>query len=233
MPRYDYILFDADNTLFDFDRAEREALRRVLSRRGYPVGEETLALYLSINRGLWARFDRGEIAQRELVVKRFADFARAMGRSDDPAEFNREYLMCLGEGAYLLPGAQELCHTLAGVCTLALVTNGVALAQRGRFERSPLKADVRWLFISEEVGASKPDPAFFQAVFQTMGLEKLERVLMVGDNLLTDVKGGLAAGIDAAWYNPQGLPRSGDVRPTYELRSYEELKKLVLGPEDV
>ena len=164
MPRYDYILFDADHTLFDFDRAEREALHRVLRRRGYPL-EAAEARYLALNRDLWARFDRGEIRREVLIVERFARLAREFGRTDDPEELNLEYLTCLGEGAYLLPGAEALCRTLAESCTLAIVTNGVALAQRGRFRRSPLRDIIPWLFISEEIGASKPDPAFFRAVF--------------------------------------------------------------------
>ena len=100
MPRYDYILFDADHTLFDFDRAEREALHRVLRRRGYPL-EAAEARYLALNRDLWARFDRGEIRREVLIVERFARLAREFGRTDDPEELNLEYLTCLGEGAYL------------------------------------------------------------------------------------------------------------------------------------
>lgn len=229
MPRYDYVLFDADNTLYDFDRAEREALRKVLARRGYPTGPEVIERYLTINRDLWARFDRGEVRQDWLVVERFAAFTRAMGGADDPAEFNREYLQRLGEGAYLLPGAEALCRRLAGPCTLAIVTNGVALAQRSRFQASPLKAVIPRIFISEEIGAGKPDPAFFRAVFREMGIADPGRVLMVGDNLLTDIKGGLSAGTDTAWYNPRRLPAAAGITPTYEIASYPELEALVLG----
>ncbi len=228
MPRYDYILFDADHTLFDFDRAEREALHRVLRRRGYPL-EAAEERYLALNRDLWARFDRGEIRREVLIVERFARLAREFGRTDDPEELNLEYLTCLGEGAYLLPGAEALCRTLAESCTLAIVTNGVALAQRGRFRRSPLRDIIPWLFISEEIGASKPDPAFFRAVFGVLGLEDLRRVLMVGDNLLADVKGGLDAGVDAVWYNPRRLPPQGEIVPTYDLGGFQELEALILG----
>ncbi len=229
MPRYDYVLFDADNTLYDFDRAEHEALVRVLSRRGYPADTAAVDRYLTINRELWAQSDRGEVSREWLVVERFARFARSMGREDDPAAFNREYLTCLGEGAYLLPGAEALCHALAKVCTLAIITNGVAVAQRGRFERSPLKGLIPWLFISEEVGAAKPDPAFFQAVSRAMGLRDLHRVLVVGDNLLTDIKGGLDAGMDTAWYNPRRLSLGGAAAPTYDTASFQELESIVLG----
>ena len=169
MPRYDYVLFDADNTLFDFDRAEAEALRTTLAEYGLPATPETEETYLAVNRALWAQFDRGEVSREWLVVERFARLLRALGRSGDPAAVNHAYLTHLGEGAFLLPGAEELCRALAPCCTLAIVTNGVAMAQRARFEASPLRDVVPWLFISEEVGASKPDPAFFAPVLRALG----------------------------------------------------------------
>ena len=132
MPRYEVVLFDADHTLFDFDRAEREALRQTLEEAGLPADGETEARYLSINRALWNRLDRGEVRREWLVVERFAALLRALGRTGDAAALNRAYLDHLGEGSYLLPGAQALCRALAPRCTLAIVTNGVARAQRRR-----------------------------------------------------------------------------------------------------
>ena len=197
MPRYEVVLFDADHTLFDFDRAEREALRQTLEEAGLPADGETEARYLSINRALWNRLDRGEVRREWLVVERFAALLRALGRTGDAAALNRAYLDHLGEGSYLLPGAQALCRALAPRCTLAIVTNGVARAQRRRFEASPLNGLIPWLFISEELGASKPDSAFFAPVLRTLGNPDPRRVLMVGDNLLADIQGGIRAGCPA------------------------------------
>ncbi len=229
MPRYDYVLFDADNTLFDFDRAEAEALRTTLAEYGLPATPETEETYLAVNRALWAQFDRGEVSREWLVVERFARLLRALGRSGDPAAVNHAYLTHLGEGAFLLPGAEELCRALAPCCTLAIVTNGVAMAQRARFEASPLRDVVPWLFISEEVGASKPDPAFFAPVLRALGEPDRARVLMVGDNLLTDIQGGKNAGLDTAWFNPRRLPGDPAVVPTWEADGFPALRALILG----
>ena len=229
MPDFDFVLFDADNTLFDFDRAEHEALKGVLAAHGYPTDPATLEVYLAVNRDLWARFDRGEVTQAYLVVERFAAFVRAMGGHDDPAQFNRDYLDRLARGAFLLPWAEALCRALAPRCTLAIVTNGVARAQRGRFERSPLAGLISHLFISEELGAAKPDPAFFDAVLRALGGPDRDRVLMVGDNLATDVRGGLEAGLPTAWYNPRGLPNPTPWVPAWTVESYPQLEALILG----
>lgn len=229
MANFDFVLFDADNTLFDFDRAEHEALKGVLAARGYPTDQAVLDLYLSINRDLWARFDRGEVTQAFLAVERFAAFTRAMGGHDNPAEFNRDYLDRLARGSYLLPGAEDLCRALAPRCTLAIVTNGLARAQRGRFEGSPLAGLVSRLFISEELGSAKPDPAFFSAVLRALGNPPRHRVLVAGDSLATDVRGALASGLPAVWYNPRGLPNHTPWIPDWTAANYAQLENLVLA----
>ncbi len=230
MANFDFVLFDADNTLFDFDLAEDTALRQVLTERGYPTDPATLERYLSINRALWARLDKGEVTQDFLVVERFAAFVRAMGGSDDPVQFNRDYLNYLAQGAFLLPGAEALCRALAPHCTLAIITNGVARAQRGRFARSPLADLIPHLFISEELGAAKPSPVFFEGVLRRLGNPPRERVLVVGDNLATDIRGALDCGLPAAWFNPGRLPNPTLWIPRWEAADYTQLEELVLGP---
>ena len=90
MNRYDFVLFDADNTLFDFDRAEHEALRLALAAWSIPCPPETEALYRSINSALWAMLDRGEASRAWLVVERFARLMAELGVEADPAALNQE-----------------------------------------------------------------------------------------------------------------------------------------------
>lgn len=228
MRRYDVVLFDADNTLFDFDRAEGHALRQALAAFSIPCPPETEARYRAINSALWAMLDRGEATQPWLVVERFARLTRALGVEADPAALNRAYLEKLGEQAFLLPGAEAVCRALGAECTLAILTNGVASAQRGRFDRSPLAGIIPHLFISQEVGASKPSPDFFRPVLAALGVSDPRRALMVGDNLITDIGGAAAMGLDTAWYNPRRLPLTGRTVPTWQLDRLEELLPLVL-----
>lgn len=230
MTRYDFVLFDADNTLFDFDRAEHEALKLALSAFSIPCSEATEALYVSINSALWAMLDRGEASREWLVVERFARLTAALGVEADPAALNRTYLDRLGEQPFLLPGAEEVCRALGIHCTLAILTNGVARAQRGRFERSALAGLIPHLFISEELGASKPSPDFFRPVLSALGIGDPRRALMVGDNLITDIGGAAALGLDTAWYRPKALSHSNSsVVPTWEIDRLEALIPLVLN----
>ena len=227
--RYDTVLFDADNTLFDFDAAEAQALDLTLEAYGYPVDGRSRDCYLTVNRNLWERFDRGEVKREWLVVERFAALQRSLGGHHDPAEMNAFYLSRLAEAGCLLPGAEELCRALVPSCTLAIVTNGVASAQRGRFARSPLKALIPWLFISEEVGYQKPQRQFFGAVLSAMSLPPSARIVVVGDSLTADILGAVNAGLDSIWYNPNGLPGRPDIVPTFEARSFDQVLHLIAG----
>ena len=227
--RYDTVLFDADNTLFDFDAAEAQALDLTLEAYGYPVDGRSRDCYLTVNRDLWERFDRGEVKREWLVVERFAALQRSLGGHHDPAEMNAFYLSRLAEAGCLLPGAEELCRALVPSCTLAIVTNGVASAQRGRFARSPLKALIPWLFISEEVGYQKPQRQFFDAVLSAMSLPPSARIVVVGDSLTADILGAVNAGLDSIWYNPNGLPGRPDIVPTFEARSFDQVFHLIVG----
>lgn len=231
--RYDYLLFDADNTLFDFDRAEERALQATLEFFGYPLDSDTRELYRTINRVLWRRLDLGEISREALVVERFALFDRAMGGGRDAAALNRFYLDRLSEGAELLPGAEALCRSLAPRATLALVTNGVARAQRGRLARSALNGLFPYVFISEEVGWQKPQREFFSHVCSAMAIRDRRRAVVIGDNLVSDVQGGLQSGLDAVWFNPNGLPNPTQVRPTWEARSFSALEDYLCGEAGV
>ena len=151
MARYQYVLFDADNTLFDFDRSEWEALGLTLEAHGIDPTRERKLRYQAINAELWAAFNRGELEQPFLVVERFAVFLREFGLSGDPVAMNADYLNFLAQQGCPLPGAEALCAALAPHCTLALVTNGLSVAQRGRYDRSPLRTYLPHLFISQEL----------------------------------------------------------------------------------
>ena len=229
MRRYDHIILDADNTLFDFDRAEHEALKRAMTDRGYPFTEQAEQLYLTINWALWAAFDRGEVTQKWLTVERFRRFDEALGGHNDPEAFNRDYLTYLGQGGYLLPGALELCRELydAG-CILSIATNGVARVQHARMDTSPLRQYISHLFISEELQAQKPQREFFDPMLERLAITDKSRCLMVGDNLGSDVLGGLNAGLPTVWYNLRRAPLPDHIHPTFVVSDYNELKDLIL-----
>jgi len=82
------------------------------------------------------------------------------------------------------------------------------------------------IVISEEVGHSKPHPGIFDVAFARMGHPRKDQVLMIGDSLTSDIKGGCDYGIDTCWFNPAGAPRPTDMTITHEIRTLEALLPL-------
>lgn len=230
---YDVVLLDADMTLLDFKRSERAALARVLEKWGLPHDEEVCAAYSKINAALWDAFAKGEVDQDFLVVERFAALLRLYHGSGDPAALNRDYERFLGEAAYLLPGAMEFCQSLrAAGLTLAIATNGLPVAQRGRYVRTGLDQVIPHLFISMELGAAKPQKDFFDKALAALSVADRSRAVMIGDGLATDILGANRAGLDSIWYNPTRARNDGPAVPTWEAGSYGEALN-ILGVEPV
>lgn len=224
MARYKTVLLDADNTLLDFEATERQALRRSLEQRGVPFNGEVLQTYLDINRPLWAAHYRGEISRDELMVRRFGDFAKALGIRADEWAWNRDYLHMLGDCGDVLPGAVELLSRLKPHCTLVLATNGVADTQRRRLQNNPVAPYLDAVFISEEMGVGKPAKEYFDHILTALHADPAATV-MVGDDLNSDIQGAINAGLDSIWYSPQ---QENSGLPTYCARTLAQVAEIIL-----
>ncbi|HEY9594849.1 MAG TPA: YjjG family noncanonical pyrimidine nucleotidase [Spirochaetia bacterium] len=227
---YRGFLLDADNTLFDYDSAEKEAFQETLQEAAphIPVSR-ALDAYRPINAGWWRRFEAGETSLDALKIGRFADLLAAIGATADAAITSRTYLERLSCKARFLPHARETLALLGRHGPLGLVTNGISLVQRGRLAAAGIDGLFAAVLISEEVGMAKPDPRFFEAACAAIGREPSE-VLCIGDNPRADVEGALSAGIDACWLNPSGSPWPGTgAAPTFVVGDLAELMRAVEG----
>jgi len=204
MPAYSWLLFDADGTLFDFDRAEARALEMVLADLGRSASAACLESYRRMNRSLWRAFELGRISQDEIKVKRFELWLGEMGIAADASAVGRDYALRLSEQRDLLADAHEVVEELARRYRLLIITNGLSEVQRPRFERSSLRPFLQDIVVSGEVGAAKPEAGIFDAAFARMGAPARREVLMIGDSLTADVTGAIRYGIDACWCNFRG-----------------------------
>ena len=225
--RFPYLLFDADDTLFDFPKASSQAFSAMCRAHDVPDTPEVRQIYHDINRVLWDAFDRGEVTKEFVTLERFVRFFRALGLDRDPAAANRDYLAALGSGVYPLPHAEEVCRLLVNRGhRLYIATNAVASVQRSRLQGSVFADLIAGAFISEDAGASKPSALYYEYVLSRIGAPR-EDCLAIGDSLATDIRGANNAGLPCCWFNPGGKPRPADLRIDYEIRDLRELLSFV------
>lgn len=230
MQSYDWLLFDADGTLFDYDRAEASALGKSFGEAGVNFSAEMLAAYRAINRDLWQELEKGLIKPAVLKVRRFELLLSTLGLAIPPAEFSHRYLEHLAHASDVMEGAEELITACAPKFKLALLTNGLSHVQRTRLAHSPIGKHFSVLVISEEIGAAKPAAAFFEHAFQLMGEPAPGRTLMVGDNWNSDITGAVKHGAQACWFNPARLPRPTDPHIQFEITRLEEMNQVLEIP---
>ncbi|MGN0707544.1 MAG: YjjG family noncanonical pyrimidine nucleotidase [Faecalibacterium sp.] len=234
MAKYYCVLFDADNTLLDFDAAESKALAETLVHYGIEPDAATVAAYREINSALWQQLEKGQIRREKLMNERFTRFLKAVGAAGNGAEMNRYYLEQLSTHPDLMPGGVlDVLRELSEVATLALVSNGFERVQTRRAAESGILNYMEGVFISEKVDSEKPNRKIFDAALRTLGVENREHVLVVGDSLTSDIQGGVNAGLDTCWFNPNHAENPGKVCPNYEIASLTELYPLVMEPEEL
>ena len=221
--KYDWLLFDADNTILDFNQAQHHALHEALSEIGVIFRPEHDQVYDRINRSCWRAYEEGKLTKAMLRYRRFQLFFMEIGLKEDPKPFGERYLVHLSQSTAMVDGAMDLLTVLKAKYNLALVTNGIKEVQRSRLALSGLGAYFSYIAISDEIGVAKPDAAFFHHVFQGLENPSKERTLIIGDNLNADIRGGLDFGIHACWFNYDQRERYLEVAPTYEITHLTDL----------
>lgn len=221
------VLFDLDDTLFDFHKAEKIALTKTLVHFGIDPTEETLALYSTINAAHWKRLELGEISREEVKVGRYRELFKTIGVECDPVKATAYYESMLAIGHYFMPGAPELLEDLYRKYRLYIVSNGTAKVQEGRIGSSGIAKYMDGIFISQILGANKPDKQFFDICFAEIPDFSLSETVIIGDSLSSDIKGGINAGITTVWFNPKEIENDSDIKPDYTIKELSEVPGLL------
>lgn len=220
---WDWILFDADETLFTFDAFG--GLQRMFLDYSVTFTAEDFQIYQAINKPLWVDYQNGAISALHLQHQRFQGWAERL--SVPAGDLNAAFLNAMAEICVPLPGAVSLLNALKDKVKIGIITNGFTALQQIRLERTGLRDYFDLLVISEQVGVAKPDRKIFDFTFEKMGHPPRDRVLMVGDTAESDILGGINAGIATCWLNAHGRNLPESIAPTWEVTSLSELERLL------
>ena len=222
--KYDWILFDADETLFHFDAFK--GMQLMFSRKGVDFTQADYNQYQEVNKPLWVAYQNGKIDAHELKHSRFLQWAEKLGTTT--MELNSAFLSAMADICTLLPGARDLIDSLSKRAKLGIITNGFEELQDVRLEKTGLKKFFEQVIISEQVGVAKPDKKIFDYALGKMNYPCKSRVLMVGDTLQSDIVGGINFGIETCWLNRHNVEKEEGLEPPYIVSSLVELKKILI-----
>ena len=220
---WDWIFFDADETLFTFDSFG--GLQRMFLDYSVTFTADDFQDYQAVNKPLWVEYQNGAISALQLQHQRFEGWAAKL---NVPAgDLNEAFLNAMAEICTPLPGALSLLKTLKGKAKLGIITNGFTALQEIRLERTGLRGYFDLLVISEQIGVAKPHPAIFDYALEQAGNPARSRVLMVGDTAESDILGGMNAGLSTCWLNAHQRTLPDGVEPTWTVTSLGELEQLL------
>lgn len=223
----EFLFLDLDNTILDFDKAEYLALCKTLRHFGLEPSEQVCKRYHQINRMYWQRLERKELTRPQVLLGRFEMLFAEFGMAVDPSDCAKTYEGLLAEGHFFLPGAEASLPKLASKYRLYLASNGTARVQASRLESAAIGRYFEDIFISQEIGANKPDREFFDRCFARIPDFDHTKAMIVGDSLTSDILGGLQAGMKTCWINPHGLPINPEIPADYTLERLEQLYDLL------
>jgi len=226
---YKYLLFDADNTLFDFDKCEENAFLSISDVMPDVFTTQNYSLYHDINDSFWKEAEKGNISKDKLKIERFKCLLERLDvykPTVSAEELSKIYLERLSQQNELICGAIDVLKYLYTKYEIYIVTNGIATVQRSRFANSPIQKYIKRLFISEEIGFNKPDVRYFNSVFNEIGSRTFSEYLIIGDSLSSDIEGANNAKIDSVYFMKKPPYLSTD-RAKYNIISLDELKDIL------
>ena len=237
--KYELVLIDLDDTLFDYSKTEDSAFRKTFEKMGFfqvnQIEKEKMEenyekirkKYKEVNLQLWKDLEKGKIDKDKLKVLRFEKIIEEFDLEYDSVEVSELYLKKLGEGVFPFTVTEKLCEYLHSKYKVGIITNGIKEVQYSRIKNSSIGKYIDKLVISEEVGANKPDKKIFEYAMDYFGVLDKKSVMMVGDSLVADIKGGQNTGIDTCWVNLKNIENNTGIVPKYEVKKLEELFKIL------
>ncbi len=225
---YELFLFDADETLFDFRLSEQLSLTSLFKSVGVEENHDAIfTTYRSESEKLWKLLEEGKTTKEFLRSERFRLTCAAHGLQLDHEKLGHDYLELLPEHVAVIDHAEMILEYLAAKGEIGILTNGIEHVQKRRLKRSGLEKYISFMAVSEASGFAKPDRRFFEYGVKLAKKFAPVTTVMIGDRLETDIEGGRLFGIDTVWFNPMGLPHTGNHPPTHEIRHLSELRSIM------
>lgn len=230
--KYTDILIDLDDTLIDTATNTKETVKEIYNdyhlNEYFATFDEFFPFYSANVSKLWDKYNKGQITKDEIQKERFAVSLRQLeGFNDERIQIiNEDYIGRVMKKEALVEGAIDLLEYLKPKYKLHILSNGFTEMQYTKMESAGISfGHFENIILSDKVGVNKPHPDIFRFALAKTGA-KANETIMIGDNILTDIKGALDSGIDQIWYNPEDKSPKG-FKPTYTVMKLSEIENIL------
>ncbi|MEP2668096.1 MAG: YjjG family noncanonical pyrimidine nucleotidase [Cyclobacteriaceae bacterium] len=225
------MIFDLDHTLWDYDKNCAEALNELyeiknLKDKGVSSFADLLEVFMEMNMQMWDQYDLGIIQRDVIRYQRFHRILLALGVDDYnlSLEMSSEYVALSPTKKNLLPNAKVVLDYLKEKYNMLIITNGFDDIQATKLASSGISNYFDSVITSETAGHKKPAKEIFDYAMKKGGYQP-DDVIMIGDNLNTDIKGAHNASIDSVFFNPLKKRHKTDLK--HEISDLIELKSIL------
>ena len=203
-----HIFFDLDNTLWDHRKNAYLTLKSIFEKEKikqlYQLDfEEFHNEYFTINENLWAQIRDGKIDKNYIRKHRFYDSFLFFNIDDASLSqrFENQFLDNILDYNQLVEGTEDLLQYLTNKnYTLHILSNGFEEVTYKKCELSGIKPFFETITSADEINIRKPQPEIFDYSLKKSGAIK-ENSIIIGDDWIADVEGGLAFGMDAIFFD--------------------------------
>lgn len=229
--KYNFLLFDLDHTLWDFEKNSNETLSQLFYEYGLDLLLKVdlntfLIRFKENNYKVWKEYESGKIDKSILRQKRFNDTLLSFRIQNNQLAQNisEKYLSIAPYKTNLIPFAKELLDNIYTKYEMIIITNGFEDVQKIKMEQTGLNKYFKKIISSDTCGYKKPEPSIFKLALNNLNGTRKES-LMIGDSYHSDIWGAMQFGIDQAYLNP--AYQKHKYQPTYSIRCLSELSVLL------
>lgn len=221
------ILIDLDNTLIDFNECARHSIIDIFNKFNLPYSDNVFTTFITENVKIWKRLENSEITKAQLREDRWNIILGKLGIDFDGHIVEDLFEKGVAKSAYAVDGAYELLDYLYPKYDLYIVSNGFRFVQESRLKIGDFEKYFKEIFVSEDVGIPKPATEFFDYCFEKLGNPDKASVVLIGDSLSADIKGGVAYNIDTIWFNKNNDTLPDEIKPDYVVTRLQDINEIL------